>query len=150
MEADGDTALYDAVERAIEITDAATGDEGATRAVVVLSDGAATAGRCLARHRRRWTPTSEDDRSYCGMCDDDGVAQRARRRPSGEEVPVDEVSGDRAPHRPHDHDVQVFFLGFGDADINVGRILAEATDAEYQGSTEEDLAAVIEALSGYF
>ena len=49
----------------------------------------------------------------------------------------------------HD-DLQVFFLGFGEADINVGRILAEATGAEYQGSTDEDLAAVIEALSGYF
>ena len=46
--------------------------------------------------------------------------------------------------------MQIFFLGFGDADIQIGRILAEATGAEYQGSTDEDLAAVIEALSGYF
>ena len=51
---------------------------------------------------------------------------------------------------PHDNPVQVFFLGFGDADIHIGRILAQATHAEYLGSTEEDLAAVIEELSGYF
>ena len=46
--------------------------------------------------------------------------------------------------------VQVFFLGFGEADVHIGRILAEATGAEYQGSTDDDLAAVIEELSGYF
>jgi hypothetical protein len=39
---------------------------------------------------------------------------------------------------------------FGAADIDIGRILAQATGAEYQGSTEKDLAAVIEELSGYF
>ena len=51
-----------------------------------------------------------------------------------------------------------FFLGFGpvsdDEDavqrhISIGRILAEATDGEYLRS-DEDLATVIEALSGYF
>ena len=43
----------------------------------------------------------------------------------------------------------MFFIGFGSADIDVGRILAGATDAEYI-RTEEDLAAVIEEPSGYF
>ena len=52
----------------------------------------------------------------------------------------------------------MFFLGFGpvsdDEDavqrhISIGRILADATDAEYRRS-DEDLAAVIEELSGYF
>ena len=37
-----------------------------------------------------------------------------------------------------------------DVTTKLGRILAQATGAEYQGSTDEDLAAVIEALSGYF
>lgn len=46
--------------------------------------------------------------------------------------------------------LQVFFLGFGTADAHIGRILAQATGAEYQGSNEEDLASVIEELSGYF
>lgn len=52
--------------------------------------------------------------------------------------------------RPQDRRVQVFFVSFGDADVHIGRILAQATGAEYQGSTEEDLANVIEELSGYF
>ena len=51
---------------------------------------------------------------------------------------------------PHDHGIQIFFLGFGDADFDIGRILAQATGAEFRGSTEEDLASVIEELSGYF
>jgi hypothetical protein len=34
--------------------------------------------------------------------------------------------------------------------VQIGRILAEATGAEYQGSTEADLATVISELSGYF
>ena len=47
-------------------------------------------------------------------------------------------------------DLKVFFLGFGTADPNVGRILSEATDADYQESPDEGLAEVILALSGYF
>ena len=46
--------------------------------------------------------------------------------------------------------VQVFFIGVGDADIQVGRVLAEATGAEFQGATEKDLAAILEAFSKYF
>ena len=47
MNAAGATALYDAVARAIQLTDDAAGDPRATRAVVVLSDGRATDGSCL-------------------------------------------------------------------------------------------------------
>jgi hypothetical protein len=48
------------------------------------------------------------------------------------------------------HRVQVFFIGVGDADLNVGRILAQATGAEFQGTSEKDLAQVIAAFSKYF
>ncbi len=41
------TALYTAVQEAVRLTNAAPGDVDATRAVVVLSDGEATAGICL-------------------------------------------------------------------------------------------------------
>ena len=46
--------------------------------------------------------------------------------------------------------VQVFFIGIGEADLNIGRLLSEATGAEYQGVTEEDLANVLEEFSRYF
>ena len=84
-------------------------------------------GRQLLRHRRR-RPVDDKGRAVSRSSD---------------------VSGE-ALQLPHDHPVQVFFLGFGEADVHIGRILAQATGAEYQGSTDEDLATVIEALSGYF
>ncbi len=47
--------------------------------------------------------------------------------------------------------IQIFFVGIGeDADIQVGRMLAEATGAEFQGTTAEDLANVLEEFSKYF
>jgi hypothetical protein len=47
--------------------------------------------------------------------------------------------------------VQVFFIGIGkDADMDVGRMLSEATGAEFQGATEKDLANVLEEFSKYF
>ena len=49
------------------------------------------------------------------------------------------------------HPIQIFYIGVGDdADIEVGRILAEATGAEFQGVTEDDLANVLEEFSKYF
>ena len=142
MEAAGDTALYDAIGRAIEVTDAAVGDPRATRAVVVLSDGAATAGRCLDTLVAMTTDDEEDVASFCAIDD-------ARPRTASGPVPLPEVSGvELLPDL--DHEVQVFFVGFGDAEMDIGRILAEATDAEFQGSTDADLAAVIEELGGYF
>ena len=41
-------------------------------------------------------------------------------------------------------------IGFGDADINVGRVLAQATGGEFQGSTDKDLSNVLEALGPTF
>ena len=49
------------------------------------------------------------------------------------------------------HPVQIFFLGIGDeADLQIGRILAEATSAEFQGVSENDLADVLEDYIIYF
>ena len=49
------------------------------------------------------------------------------------------------------HDIQVFFIGIGgDADMDVGRMLAGATGAEFQGVAEDDLAEVLEEFSRYF
>jgi Ca-activated chloride channel family protein len=146
MVADGSTALYDAVGYGIDLSDEADGDARATRSVVVLSDGEATSGGCFDDIASMLVRETEDPVArFCGMDeeDDQPVAE------NGDRVAVEDVVGDEL-RRDTDHSVQVFFLGFGDADIQIGRILAEATGAEYQGSTEEDLAAVIEELSGYF
>lgn len=141
MEASGNTALYDAIERAISLTDQAPGEPDATRAVVVLSDGAATAGRCLSDLIAMMS-TTEQTVELCGL-------RRDEARTVDGDIPIEEVVGDRLVVE-HDNDVQIFFLGFGEADVNIGRLLAEATGAEYQASTSDNLAAVIEGLSGYF
>ena len=134
MEAKGNTALFDAIATGIAISDEAPGSEDTTRAVVVLSDGQANTGRCLS-DIVRMKSTDERDVPYCGKIDSPSVEIADIK---GTELTV-----------AHVHDVQVFFVGFGESDIAVGRILADATGAEYRESTDEELAAVIEQLSGY-
>jgi hypothetical protein len=49
------------------------------------------------------------------------------------------------------HPIQIFFIAIGDdADMQVGRLLAEATGAEFQGAKEKDLANVLAEFSKYF
>ena len=143
LDAGGSTALYDGVARGIELSSATVGDERTTRAVVVLSDGEASRGRCLheivAMHSRTEVPIRE----FCGHGSDTATDA------NGEHVEPEHVHGLRLRPMPA-NPVQVFFLGFGEADVQIGRILAQATGAEYQGSTDDDLASVIEELSGYF
>jgi Ca-activated chloride channel family protein len=144
MQATGETALYDAVERAVQITDEASGDRNATRAVVVLSDGVANQGTIgltdivdVNSKQERPVPSFSGKRDARALDD------------QKEPVPWSDLVGVRL-HVAHQHPVQIFFLGFGDADFDIGRVLAQATGAEYQGSTQDDLAAVIAELNGYF
>ena len=49
------------------------------------------------------------------------------------------------------HRVLIFFVGIGkDADMEIGRVLAEATGATFEGVAEKDLASVLEAFGRYF
>ena len=49
------------------------------------------------------------------------------------------------------HPIQIFFIGIGeDADLEIGRMLAQATGAEFQGVTDEDLSNVLAEFSKYF
>lgn len=143
MSAKGSTALYDAVSRAVSITDSVAGDPRATRAVVVLSDGKASAGMCL---HDLVSMSSRDEVPVSAFC---GLGGETPTDDNGSGLLVSEVVGESL-RQPLDHKVQVFFVSFGTADAHIGRILAQATGAEYQGSTDEDLASVIEELSGYF
>src|SRR4051794_18130136 len=124
MESGGGTALYDAIATGIEITDQAPGPEGAKRVVVVLTDGEANKGRCLSEIVSMTSP-DERDVAFCGKVDSP--------------PPDQEIEGGILTVN-HQHEVQVFFVGFGDSDISAGRILAEATGAEYEASKDEELA----------
>jgi hypothetical protein len=49
------------------------------------------------------------------------------------------------------HRIHIFFVGVGgDADLEIGRILAEATGSAFQGTTDKDLAKVLETFGRYF
>ena len=49
------------------------------------------------------------------------------------------------------HRVGVYFIGVGEsADLEVGRMLAEATGSSFLGTTVDDLAPVVQLFSVYF
>ena len=69
---------------------------------------------------------------------------------AGREVKKEDVIGDKLAIVTQ-HPIQIFFIGIGDdADLDVGRMLAAATGAEFQGVTEQDLASLLEEFSKYF
>ena len=145
MRAQANTALYDAIRAAIEMTDAAPGEPDAIRGVVVLTDGRANEGQ-----------TDLDD--LIQMMSRDEIAiksftgfQDARALDvNGMYVSIDQVTGHSLAAEAR-HPVQIFFIGIGaGADMHVGRLLAEATGAEFQGAAEDDLAKVLEEFSKYF
>jgi hypothetical protein len=111
---------------------------------VVLSDVAANRGDLCLRdivsvRSRKEAPVPD----FCGFEDEAAKDDRGNVVSGRQLVGGSLLMG-------HEHDVQVFFIGFGAADIDIGRVFAQATGAEYQGSTQEDLAAVIETFGEHF
>ena len=146
IRADGGTALYDAVREGIRLVDTAEGDDDAIRAVVVLTDGQANAGSFALDDIVSMSSVNEILISeFSGLKSAaygvDELGFRVNK--------VDIIGSNLLV--PTRHDVQIFFIGIGDdADIQVGRILAGATSAEFQGIAEDDLAALLEEFSKYF
>ena len=145
--AEGESALYDSIADAIEMTDKAHGAADAIRAVVVLTDGKATGG--LKRlHDLIVMRTGNEE---CLVQEEKDQLGRIVLVDQCTDSPVDkrDVTGNQLA-KETDNRVQIFYIGVGDnADIQVGRMLAEATGGEYV-STAEDLAKIIERLVGYF
>ena len=145
MRARGETALYDAIKVGIEMTDAAEGEGNAIRAVVILTDGRANKGQTRLDDLIMMSRKEVLIRQFSGFEDDSSPVDENGTRVSKKEVYGTEL-GISA-----DHDIQIFFIGIGDdADQDVGRMLAEATGAEFQRVAEEDLANVLEEFSKYF
>src|SRR5262249_16787979 len=145
LRAGGATALYDAIKTGVEMSDAAAAPPGTIRAVVVLTDGMANAGQTRLDDLIRMTSRAEVPISKFGGFEKDATATDA----TGQSIAKGDLVGE-SPRLRTTNPVQVFFIGIGDADIQVGRLLAEATGAEFQGATEKDLAAVLEQFSKYF
>ena len=148
LRAGGETALYDAVKAGVEMVDAAEGDEHAIRGVVVLTDG--RANRCQTRlddliHMQ--SSGGERPIQRFGGCEGDP----APTDDEGQYVEIQQIIGSKLKMATDNKDIQIFFIGIGDdADMEVGRMLAGATGAEFQAAAEDDLATVLEEFSGYF
>ena len=142
----GETALYDAIKAGVEMTDSAHGEAEAIRAVVVLTDG--RANRCQTRLDNLIEIESRFEKPIrqFGGCESDSSAVDA----GGNRIDMKDMIGTGLELTTR-HPIQIFYIGIGeDADMEVGRMLAEATLAEFQGVTEDDLASVLEEFSGYF
>ena len=146
VQARGGTGLYDAIKTGIEMTDAAEGEADAIRAVVVLTDGRANGCFTHLDDLIHMEATNEFRIQRFGGCEGDPPPQDTR----GRKVNKEDVIGDTLALQT-EHPIQIFFIAIGDdADLDVGRLLAQATGAEFQGVTEEDLANLLEEFSKYF
>ena len=134
-QAEGQTALYDAVLKGIELADAAPGGEDAIRGVVVLTDGRRTDGNVTLDQLVKLTDASE--RPVTGFQESQGKSGL-------------HASGLATPTR---HKIHIFAIGVGrdpEVDWDALRLLSEATSSVLARSTEQDLAAVLERFGRYF
>ena len=143
MKPGGNTALFDAIKRGVQMSDNAAGPDGAIGAVVVLTDGVANHGIRLDDI----VELASKQESPVTSCS--GLAGDLSCRAGSQLIDLRDVLG-MSLALDTTHEVQIFFIGLGEADIQVGRILAEATNAEYHGATEKDLAEVLEEFGKYF
>ena len=95
MRARGETALFDAIKKGIEMTDAAEGDPDAIRGVVVLTDGLANRGQVRLDDLIKMFHGEVAIRQFGGF-EGDSVAVRV----DGDQVPNVDVRGDGLVIRP--------------------------------------------------
>jgi Ca-activated chloride channel homolog len=145
MKVQANTALYDAIKKGVEMTDSASGSKDDIRAVVVLTDGKANRGQTTLDQLIRMISVSENNiKQFRGFEGDTAFDN------NGQQVARQDVIGTSLAFQTK-NPVQIFFIGIGkDADMEVGRMLAQATGAEFQGVTDKDLAKLLEEFSKYF
>ena len=144
--AQGSTGLYDAIKMGIQMSDSAAGDPDAIRAVVVLTDGQANRGQTELDDLIEMMSTKEKPITAFRGFEGDGTGVEE----GGRQVDKKEIIGTGLAINTS-HPIQVFFIGIGqDADMQIGRMLAQATGAEFQGVTDKDLASVLAQFSKYF
>lgn len=133
--ADGGTALYDAVKVGIDMADGVALQEDAIRGVVLLTDGMRTAGR--VRLSDIVTLMTRDERTVTQF---DGDEKEKKTHLLGTKLAMTTK-----------YPIHIFSIGLGkDADLEVLRILSEATNSTFNKASEKDLAHIMERFGKYF
>jgi Ca-activated chloride channel homolog len=146
MQPGSGSALFGAIAEAVDMAARAPAPERAIRGVVVLAGGPATSGAYLSDVVRMASPAGKDV-SLCrgfereAQCVDE----------NGETVDRAQVRGVRLTAEGAET-IKVYFIGIGmsQTDLDVGRILADATRSNFVGTTADDLATVVGVFKGYF
>ena len=146
MQASGGTALYDAIKAGIEMVNGIPAAGEIIRGVVVLTDGQANQGQTKLDDLIQMMSRQERAiLSYPGFQATSHAVEAGGRPVDKKNIIGTELSLETR------YPVQLFFIGIGEgADMEIGRLLAEATGAEFQGVTEDDLATVLAEFSKYF
>jgi Ca-activated chloride channel family protein len=145
MVAAGQTGLYDAIAEGVRLTDQAQGADDTIRGVVVLTDGQANVGRLWLQDLV--TMSSRQEVAITSFQGRENISDGQDAQ--GRTVPKKDILGTSLKLKTA-HPIHVFFVGVGEADLEIGRILAESTGSAYQGTVENDLAAVLEKFGKYF
>jgi hypothetical protein len=145
-EVGGSSTLFGAIREAIEMAGRAPAPERAIRGVVVLAGGLPTSGEQLSDLVKLASPEGRAITICRGFqresaCTDEVGQSVDRAKVSGVRLATNGAEG-----------IKVYFVGVGmsEADLDVGRILADATHSSFVGTTTDDLATVIGVFKGYF
>jgi Ca-activated chloride channel family protein len=150
LRASGQTAMYDAIKAGVELTDSVDGADNAIRAVVVLTDGKSNRGDLGLDDIIEMSTIDEKQVTEFPGTDNGPDPIYKDRDSSLKSTSVDNVLGEYLKLET-ENEIQIFFIGIGDdPDLGIGGLLAGATDAEFIGVAEEDLAEVLGEFSGYF
>ncbi len=139
------SALFDAIAEAVDMAAGAAAPDRAIRGVVVLAGGPASSGTHLsdlvkmASGGKQISTCRGFERET--QCLDESGQPVDRARVIGVPSTTDGAGA-----------VKVYFIGIGmgEADLEIGRILAEATRSNFVGTTVKDLSTVIGVFKGYF
>jgi Ca-activated chloride channel family protein len=132
-QAAGETALYDAVKRAVEMADRYPLSGEAIRGVVLLSDGVRTSGSVklpelieLRTDQEQPVPNFDDRQEKRGL--------HGLRLASS-----------------NSHPIHIFSIAYGtDADLEVLRIFSEASNSTFNRADEKNITEVLELFGKYF
>lgn len=134
--AGGNTSLYDAVKMAVEMANGYPLPSDAIRGVVLLSDGIRNAGNVKLSDLIELRTSREQ--VVADFTGNEGEGSKADLHGAGLALPTQ-------------HSIHIFSIAYGsEADLEVLRIFAEATNSTFNRADEQNITEVLEIFGKYF